>query len=183
MKLSRRENNLIIIALVIITIVTFLKWIIIPFWNNYRATDYLIEQQERILSKAKKRVKDFNQEEIELFQARSDLENIYKLIYKNEDGQTQVVLLRTIEKYIKESKLNLLTKTLVTEKIPDKKHLTKIICKISAKGNWQQLIIFLDLINQNKKALMVDRLEIRKSSDTELKLDLHIQVINMEGAK
>ena len=196
MKINKRELKLIIIAVVIIVSVSLLKYIILPWWNDYQSLANDIAEQKHMLKKHRLIVSRSSKVKERVVNLDSKLAAIDKLLFNQSQDQVKLKLLKGIDQEIKKSGLEIKIKNLSVERVKynnltgqlsQKKEklldrLEVIVYRLALKGDLSELVNLLNQINNKEKLYIIDRLEItpRPNMD-QLLISLDIKVINRKG--
>lgn len=181
MKLSKREIRLLVFALIIITTVSIIKWLIIPLRYQYINLDKEIYEAEHRIKMINLNLQNGRKYREKLRQIKIELAAIDKLFYHGETDKVKIRVMNVIDDYIKSSGLVIGSKDLFIERKLDKK-IDIITYNLILQGNYRNLLSFLKLLNDNEKLMTVQRLDIKGgSSRTKLIINLLIRVINREG--
>ncbi len=184
MTLSKREKILLKIALIIIVSFSLIFLVIIPLWTNYQKLNQNLKTEKVLLKKNKlilERGQKYNNKLIEL---KGELKATESLFYHNKVADTRLELLNVIDEHLKNSNLDIKNKDIFIDK--NIGHgLTTIIYRLNLKGQYNDVLIFLNKINKSEKLLITNYLDIRANKRTEeISVNLKIKAFNYsEGDK
>jgi len=181
MKLNKREKRLLLFALAIMITVSSAKWIILPAIRYKRtfASNYL--RKENQWKKSPMLLKNGQKYQQKLREELGRLEELKSFTFSGEALQVQLDLLEIVDRYLKESGLQITDKKIEVEE-DETDNLRVIYYILSLNGKMKELVNFMESLNNANKFLIVDKLIIRKgqaSSYNGLKVNLRIKAINI----
>ncbi|OCL27230.1 hypothetical protein U472_07100 [Orenia metallireducens] len=181
MKLNKREKRLLLFALVVMITVSSVKWLILPAIRYQRTFADIYINKENQWLKSPMLLRNGQKYQHKLREEIGRLEELKSFTFSGKALQVQLELLETVDGYLKESGLEITDKKIEVEEV-DTDNLRIIYYILSLNGKLEELVNFLDSLNNANKFLIVDKLIIRKgqaSRYNNLKVNLRIKAINI----
>ena len=157
MTLNKREKLLLKIALIIIISLSIIFWVIIPLWSDYQKVSKDIEKNKLLLKQNKLILEAGKKYKNKLLKVNKELGQTKILFFSNDVSDTRFNMIKIIDDYLKESKLDIINKDIFIEQ-NNENNIAKIVYSLNLKGNYENIISFLKNINSYPKLLIVDKL-------------------------
>ncbi len=196
MKLSKREQRLLIIAVVIIVSVLSSKYLIIPKWKEYQNIKQELVQQSHLLKRSKLIIKQGRRVKEQLITVKAKLEASNSLLFNSKEDRLKLKVLQVVDANIKEAGLEIRNKNLTVRDISYRDlqielsaeqeefldDLEEIVYRLSLTGELEELSDFLNQIKQEEPLYLIDNLEVSPlQEDNRLLINLDLKAINRKG--
>ncbi len=182
MGLSKREKMLLIIAILIIGIGSIIMWVIIPLRDNYNQLNNQKNELEMELERINLVLLDTEKNINRLQSEKLKMINIKSLFYNSSSENFRYQVSNKIDNYIKNSGLELRNKQIGLQTINNNENLNKLIYQANLEGDMEQILSFLQDLNNSDRLLRTGQLELRRGDSGEnLLIHISVEAVNLKG--